>query len=141
MSASTSRKKRRRISVGDTVDDPGAVDESRLAAEQRARLRIDAQLQAAGWLVHDSGSEDLFSGRGVAVREVIMAPGHGRVDYLLRVDKRVVGVIEAKPEGSEPKSRNAVCRRRSPTSAAPGRDSIPQSRASERQDSGGERCD
>lgn len=29
-----------------------------------------------------------------------MAKGHGRVDYLLYVDKRVVGVIEAKPEGT-----------------------------------------
>src|SRR4051794_27018860 len=28
-----------------------------------------------------------------------MAKGHGRVDYLLYVDRRVVGVIEAKPEG------------------------------------------
>ena len=27
-------------------------------------------------------------------------PGHGRVDYLLRVDKKVVGVIESNPEGS-----------------------------------------
>ncbi|WP_285687848.1 type I restriction endonuclease subunit R [Actinoplanes sp. NBRC 103695] len=29
-----------------------------------------------------------------------MAKGHGRVDYLLYVDRRVVGVIEAKPEGT-----------------------------------------
>ena len=29
-----------------------------------------------------------------------MATGHGRVDYLLYVDQRVVGVIEAKPEGT-----------------------------------------
>ena len=26
-----------------------------------------------------------------------MKPGHGRVDYLLYVDKAVVGVVEAKP--------------------------------------------
>lgn len=26
---------------------------------------------------------------GVAVREVVMAPGHGRADYLLHVDRRV----------------------------------------------------
>jgi hypothetical protein len=37
---------------------------------------------------------------GVAVREAIMAKGHGRVDYLLYVDKRTAGVIEAKPEGT-----------------------------------------
>ena len=29
-----------------------------------------------------------------------MKPGHGRADYLLYVDKAVVGVIEAKPEGT-----------------------------------------
>lgn len=29
-----------------------------------------------------------------------MAKGHGRVDYLLYVDKQVVGVIEAKPQGT-----------------------------------------
>ena len=29
-----------------------------------------------------------------------MAPGHGRADYLLYVDQRAVGVIEAKPEGT-----------------------------------------
>ena len=29
-----------------------------------------------------------------------MAPGHGRADYLLYVDKRAVGVIEAKPQGT-----------------------------------------
>lgn len=38
--------------------------------------------------------------RGIAVREYIMKPGHGRVDYLLYVDKAVVGVIEAKPMGT-----------------------------------------
>lgn len=29
-----------------------------------------------------------------------MKPGHGRADYLLYVDKKVVGVIEAKPVGT-----------------------------------------
>ena len=30
-----------------------------------------------------------------------MAPGHGRADYLLFVDQRPVGVIEAQPVGAE----------------------------------------
>ncbi|MDQ3663319.1 MAG: DEAD/DEAH box helicase family protein, partial [Actinomycetota bacterium] len=81
------------------MDSGGGVD-GRLAAEQRARVRIDAQLAAAGWLVQDRSTLNLFCGQGVAVREVVMAPGHGRVDYLLYVDKRVCGVIEAKPEGT-----------------------------------------
>lgn len=71
-----------------------------LAAEQRARVQIDAQLRAAGWDVQNVKDLNLFAGLGIAVRESIMAPGHGRVDYLLYVDKEVVGVIEAKPEGT-----------------------------------------
>lgn len=72
---------------------------TRLAAEQRARVLIDRQLAYAGWVVQDKGSLNLFVAEGVACREVAMKQGHGRADYLLYVDKRVVGVIEAKPEG------------------------------------------
>lgn len=43
---------------------------------------------------------NLHPAQGVAVREVVLAAGHGRADYLLYVDKRAVGVIEAKPEGT-----------------------------------------
>lgn len=70
-----------------------------LAAEQRARQLIDAQLTAAGWSVQSKSQLNL-SLTGVALREAVMAPGHGRADYLLWVDKRVVGVIEAKPQGT-----------------------------------------
>jgi type I restriction enzyme R subunit len=72
----------------------------KLAAEQRARVLIDRQLADAGWWVQDKGSLNLFASDGVAVREVVMKAGHGRADYLLYVDKKVVGVIEAKPEGT-----------------------------------------
>lgn len=75
-------------------------EDERLAAEQRARVLIDRQLEAAGWKVQDRKALNLFAATGVAVREVIMKPGHGRVDYLLYVDKAVVGVIEAKPVGT-----------------------------------------
>jgi type I restriction enzyme, R subunit len=71
-----------------------------LTAEQRARVLIDRQLVAAGWVVQSRDELNLFAGQGVAVREVIMAAGHGRADYLLYVDKQAVGVIEAKPAGS-----------------------------------------
>ncbi|MEB2529152.1 type I restriction endonuclease subunit R [Kocuria rosea] len=77
-----------------------AQSDQRLAAEQRARLLIDRQLEDAGWIVQDRDTRNLFAGQGIAVREEIMAPGHGRADYLLYVDKAVVGVIEAKPEGT-----------------------------------------
>jgi len=62
-----------------------------LTPERRARVLIDAQLGAAGWQVCDSAS---------AVREVRMKRGHGQVDYLLYVDRKIVGVAEAKPEGT-----------------------------------------
>ena len=74
--------------------------EVRLAAEQRARMIIDRQLVAAGWVVQDKQELNLFAAQGVAVRESIMAAGHGRADYLLYIDKAAVGVIEAKPEGT-----------------------------------------
>jgi type I restriction enzyme R subunit len=70
-----------------------------LAAEQRARVLIDRQLTDAGWVVQSRNMMNLFAGQGVAVREVVMATGHGRADYLLYVDQSAVGVIEAKPEG------------------------------------------
>jgi type I restriction enzyme R subunit len=74
--------------------------DDRLPAEARARTLIDEQLEAAGWVVQDRKALNLFAGQGVAVREFIMALGHGRADYLLYVDRQVVGVIEAKPVGT-----------------------------------------
>ncbi len=43
---------------------------------------------------------NLYATQGVAVREYVMAPGHGRADYLLFVDQKAVGAIEAKPSGT-----------------------------------------
>ncbi|SKJ84450.1 type III restriction enzyme, res subunit [Mycobacteroides abscessus subsp. bolletii] len=80
------------MSTGDDAD--------YIPAEQRARKLIDQQLAAAGWSVQHQNAMNLFATRGVAVREVTMRPGHGRVDYLLYVDEKVVGVIEAKPQGT-----------------------------------------
>ncbi|SDY38378.1 hypothetical protein SAMN05661080_03298 [Modestobacter sp. DSM 44400] len=47
-------------------------------------MLIDRQLTGAGWSVQ-SRPNILFAAQGVAVREVIMAPGHGRADYVLAV--------------------------------------------------------
>jgi type I restriction enzyme R subunit len=76
------------------------VSEPVLAAEARARVLIDDQLVAAGWVVQDIRNLNLSAAQGVARREAIMASGHGRADYLLYLDRRVVGVIEAKPVGT-----------------------------------------
>jgi type I restriction enzyme R subunit len=43
-------------------------DDDRLAAEQRAHVRIDEQLRAAGRLVQDRREMNLFTAQGVAVR-------------------------------------------------------------------------
>lgn len=69
-----------------------------LPAEAKARLKIDEDLQLAGWVIQDRASLNLDAATGVAVREVPM--GDGRVDYLLYLNKRIVGVIEAKPAGT-----------------------------------------
>jgi hypothetical protein len=54
-------------------------------AEQPARVLIDCQLTEAGWSVQGGKNLDLYAAQDVAVRDVIMAAGHGRTDYLLYV--------------------------------------------------------
>lgn len=66
--------------------------------EAETRQTIDAMLVEAGWAVQDVAELNLSVSRGVAVREVTMASG--RADYLLYVDQSIVGVIEAKREGT-----------------------------------------
>ena len=67
--------------------------------EQRARANIDRLLCEAGWTVQDMGALNVHADRGVAVREFLLLPGHGTADYLLYVNGRAAGVVEAKPEG------------------------------------------
>ena len=71
---------------------------SNLTPEQRARQQIDAQLIACGWVVQDYKAVDLSAGRGIALREVPLKSGP--CDYLLLVDRKAVGVVEAKKEGT-----------------------------------------
>jgi len=68
------------------------------APEQEARQKIDQLLQAAGWVVQDYKAANIRVGRGVALREFPL-PGYGFADYLLYVDGRAAGVIEAKKVG------------------------------------------
>jgi hypothetical protein len=42
---------------------------------------------------------NLAASRGVAVREFVMKRPHGRADYLLFLDRRAAGLVEAKKEG------------------------------------------
>ena len=66
--------------------------------EQDARQTIDALLTAAGWHVCDTSETNIHAACGVAIREFPL-PGHGFADYLLYVDGKAAGVIEAKKEG------------------------------------------
>ena len=70
-----------------------------LTPDQKARQHIDAALDAAGWVVQDRDEMNLSAGPGVAVREFQMATGHGFADYMLFVEGKAVGVLEAKPAG------------------------------------------
>ncbi|MET9720775.1 DEAD/DEAH box helicase family protein [Streptomyces rochei] len=68
-------------------------------SEAQVRDELDRVLAKAGWQVQHDKEKNLFAGKGVAVREVSTAVG--RADYLLYVDQRLVGVIEAKREGAD----------------------------------------
>jgi len=70
-----------------------------LTPEERARVLIDEQLTQAGWVVQDRKEIDLVNHVGVAVRETILKNVAGRADYLLYLNRKIVGVIEAKPSG------------------------------------------
>ncbi|WP_079417945.1 type I restriction-modification enzyme R subunit C-terminal domain-containing protein [Thiomonas intermedia] len=69
------------------------------APEQQARRAIDDLLTTAGWAVQDVAAADIRAARGVAIREFPLKAGHGFADYLLYVDGKAAGVIEAKKEG------------------------------------------
>lgn len=69
-------------------------------AEQSTRRKIDSLLGAAGWLVANIDRADLHAARGVALREFPLAHGFGYADYLLYVDGKACGVIEAKKLGA-----------------------------------------
>jgi NADPH:quinone reductase-like Zn-dependent oxidoreductase len=53
---------------------------------------------AKSW--QDKKDLNLFAGPGIAVREVVMKPGHGRIDYLLYVDKAVGGLARIRSNGA-----------------------------------------
>jgi type I restriction enzyme R subunit len=50
--------------------------------------------------VQDVSATNIHAGRGVAIREFPLVSGHGFADYLLYVDGKAAGVIEAKKVGA-----------------------------------------
>jgi type I restriction enzyme R subunit len=66
--------------------------------EEKAREKIDHLLEAAGWTIQNIQELNLGVSLGVAVRSFPLKTGEA--DYLLFVDRKAAGVIEAKPEGT-----------------------------------------
>jgi type I restriction enzyme R subunit len=65
--------------------------------EDQAREKIDALLQQCRWILQNRSTINLSSGRGIAIREGLLKDGEA--DYLLFVDGKAIGTVEAKPEG------------------------------------------
>ena len=68
-----------------------------MTPEDKACQEIERQLRQCGWVVQTKDEMNILAGLGVAIRE--FAVEVGEADYLLYVDYKVIGIIEAKPEG------------------------------------------
>lgn len=67
-------------------------------SEEEVCVVIDNLLIEAGWFVQDVRKINLSVGRGIAVRE--FPTKSGPADYMLFVDRKALGTIEAKKEGT-----------------------------------------
>ncbi|MBN1129064.1 MAG: DEAD/DEAH box helicase family protein [Chitinispirillaceae bacterium] len=68
-----------------------------ITPEQKARETIDRMLNDAGWVIQNMKEFNPGAGLGIAVREY--PTDSGEADYVLFIDRKPVGVIEAKKEG------------------------------------------
>lgn len=66
-----------------------------MTPEAKARLNIDALLQQAGGDVCEMAQANIHAARGVAIHEFPLNTG-----YVLCIDGKVAGVIDAKKEGA-----------------------------------------
>gem|GEM_PF-1936142 len=66
--------------------------------EEFARQNIDKLLTQCGWTIQKRSEINLSAGHGIVIREGLLKGGD-EVDYLLFVDGKAVGTVEAKPEG------------------------------------------
>ncbi|NQT56513.1 MAG: DEAD/DEAH box helicase family protein [Desulfobacteraceae bacterium] len=57
-------------------------------------------LDQSGWDVQDVDNANIHAKKGVAIREFPLNKGHGYADYLMYVDGKAAGVIEAKKVGN-----------------------------------------
>ncbi len=68
------------------------------STETDARAEIDQQLRLAGWTIQNISELNLAASSGVAIRE-IQSKG-GPADYMLFVDGKALGIVEAKKVGT-----------------------------------------
>src|SRR6266508_2067751 len=66
--------------------------------EELAREKIDKLLTDCGWILQTRSTINLSAARGIAIREALLKD-RDEVDYLLFVDGKAIGTVEAKPEG------------------------------------------
>src|SRR6184192_4752585 len=66
--------------------------------EELAREKIDKLLTECGWILQNRSTTNLSAGQGIAIREALLKD-RDEVDYLLFVDGKAIGTVEAKPEG------------------------------------------
>jgi type I site-specific restriction endonuclease len=66
--------------------------------KELAREKIDALLTQCGWIIQNRSTINFSASRGVTVREALLKD-RDEVDYLLFVDGKAIGTVEAKPEG------------------------------------------
>lgn len=78
-------------------DDTFNIEKVNQDPEQIARDNIDKQLIACGWVIQDKDKINLNAALGVVVRYYLTQDGK-ETDYVLFIDKKPVGVIEAKRE-------------------------------------------
>ncbi len=67
--------------------------------EDQAREKIDESLRLAGWVIQNPMEGGLNAARGIAIRAFPLDRGYGFADYLLYLDGKAVGVLEAKKVG------------------------------------------
>ena len=72
-----------------------------MTPEAKARVTIDALLVAAGWHVCNVAQANIHAAVGVAIREFPLNNGSGFADYLLYVNGKACGGIEAKQQAAE----------------------------------------
>jgi type I restriction enzyme R subunit len=70
------------------------MSDSYINPEVKARQQIDKDLIQAEWIIQNKNQLNLSAGLGIAVREY--PTDFGPADYVLFIDKKPVGVIEAK---------------------------------------------